>query len=182
MYIYLAFCLTCSWDLHSFLDKLSAAWDRTLCSSRSAILINSAAISLAAWASSALTETERCISSIDRQRQYIVLLIRHEKYISVRQFCIFHLLTFMSFQTCITDFLLRNTIEDILKNVGNQTVSVFRLWLILWLIFDDTVEVSGKWNLLFTSILQNIFYCVPQTNIFNKNQSQFWKDIKGSQL
>ncbi len=88
----------------------------------------------------------------------------------------------MSFQTCITDFLLRNTIEDILKNVGNQTVSVSGYDLFYGLFFDDTVEVSGKWNLLFTSILQNIFYCVPLTNIFYKNQSQFWKDIKGSQL
>ncbi len=68
----------------------------------------------------------------------------------------------MSFQTCITDFLLRNTIEDILKNVGNQTVSVSGSDLFYGL-FHFTVEVSGKWNLLFTSILQNIFYCVPQT-------------------
>lgn len=30
-------------------------------------------------------------------------------------------LTFMSFQSCMTYFLLRNKIEDILKNIGSQT-------------------------------------------------------------
>jgi len=44
--------------LSSFLVKVSAAWNRTLCSRRSAILISSAAISLAAWACSASTEME----------------------------------------------------------------------------------------------------------------------------
>jgi len=35
-----------------------------------------------------------------------------------------HLLTLMSFQTGIGFFLLQNTKEDILKNVGYQTVLV----------------------------------------------------------
>jgi len=35
-----------------------------------------------------------------------------------------YLLTLMVFQTCIHYFLVLNTKEDILKNVGNQTFAV----------------------------------------------------------
>jgi len=37
----------------------------------------------------------------------------------VHKFC-YHLLTLKLFQTCMNFFLLLNSLEDILKNVGNQ--------------------------------------------------------------
>jgi len=37
---------------------------------------------------------------------------------------IHHLLTLLLFQTCMSFFVLSNTKEDILKNVGNQRVEV----------------------------------------------------------
>jgi len=50
-------------------------------------------------------------------------------------------------------FLLLNTKEDILKNVGNQTlVVVTKCWY--------SVEVSGYRQLSGTNILQNIFFSV----------------------
>jgi len=56
-------------------------------------------------------------------------------------------------QTCMSFFLLMNTNEDILKNVGKKTV--------------DCIEFHSKtrqWtvNCLVTNILQNIFFCVHQ--------------------
>jgi len=37
--------------------------------------------------------------------------------------CCHHLLNLKLFQTCMSFFLLLNTNEDILKNVGNQTIA-----------------------------------------------------------
>ncbi len=62
------------------------------------------------------------------------------------------LLTLKLFQTC-SFFLLLNTEEDILKNVGNQTVDGSH-----WLLYYGVAAV----NCLITNILQNTFFCVQQ--------------------
>ncbi len=56
-------------------------------------------------------------------------------------------------------FVLLNTEEDILKNVGNRAV----LGTIdFHSIFFPTIEVNGAQNSLVTNFLQNIFLCVRQ--------------------
>ncbi len=52
--------------------------------------------------------------------------------------------------------LVLNTKEDILKNVGNQTVAGPQ-WLPYILFYKKSVGTS---NCLVTNILQNIFFCV----------------------
>jgi len=54
--------------------------------------------------------------------------------------CWHHLLTLKWFQTCMSFFLLLNTKENILKNVGNRTVDCNH-WLPL--IFFPTMEGNG---------------------------------------
>ncbi len=49
------------------------------------------------------------------------------------------------------DFVLWNIKDDILKNVGNQTV---------WFPLDEyKIEVNGNRDCLVINILQNIFFC-----------------------
>ncbi len=66
-----------------------------------------------------------------------------------------HLLTLMSFQTCVSLFLMLNIKEDILKNAGNQTVDgVFP---------TSIVEKEILWKSMGTKnclVLQNILFCV----------------------
>ncbi len=57
------------------------------------------------------------------------------------------------------DFVLWNTKIYILKNAGNQTVSVP---IEFHYILKHTVEINGNRNCLVTNILQNIFFCIPQ--------------------
>jgi len=59
-------------------------------------------------------------------------------------------------------FLLLNTKEDILKNVGNQTVDHGPHLLVY--IFHTV----GTNNCLISEILQNIFFCVQQKNEIHK--------------
>ncbi len=62
-----------------------------------------------------------------------------------------------SFQTCMTDWLLWNTKEGILKNIGNQ----IDLVPIDFYYMDKKFNViNGNKNSLVTNILQNIFFCV----------------------
>ncbi len=65
----------------------------------------------------------------------------------------------MSFQTCLSLFLLWNTTEDIWENVN--------------VCFVHTMQVNGNQNYLVTNILQNIFFCVPQ-----KKESEVWNDMR----
>ncbi len=59
-------------------------------------------------------------------------------------------------QTCMNVFVLPNTKEDILKNVGNRAVLGHHyLFFMLW---KSTVTQ----NSLNTNFLQNIFLCVRQ--------------------
>ncbi len=53
-----------------------------------------------------------------------------------------HLLILHLFQACVSLFLLLNAKEDILKNVGNQTVDGSH-WLTPHSIFFHTLEVNG---------------------------------------
>ncbi len=71
----------------------------------------------------------------------------------------------MKMKFCHHLLLLWNIIEDILSNVGNQTVLVPYNVLII-----HTVENNGNQNFLLTSIIQNIFYYVSQ----RKNVLQVW--------
>ncbi len=66
----------------------------------------------------------------------------------------------MSFQTCMTFFLLNNTKQDILKKAGNQ----FWFSLISIVLFVHKLEVNGIWNCFVTSIIQNILFCIPHKN------------------
>ncbi len=51
-------------------------------------------------------------------------------------------------------YFMWNIKEDILKNVGVQTVSVFCK--------KNTMEVNRNRSCLVTNILQNILYCLPK--------------------
>ncbi len=65
-----------------------------------------------------------------------------------------NLLTFMSFQTCMTFFpLFWNTKEYIEKNNVFGTIDFQSMIKIL-------MEVNGTQNCLVSNILQNIFFCV----------------------
>ncbi len=77
---------------------------------------------------------------------------------SMKHFYCHYLLSLMSsFQTCMTDWLLWNTKEGILKNIGNQ----IDLVPIDFYYMDKQFNViNGNQNSLVTNILQNIFFCV----------------------
>ncbi len=57
----------------------------------------------------------------------------------------------MMFQTCMIDFLPWNTKEDILKNVGKQTVLVLTVWTIY-------IQYITKYFTYFTYILFILIY------------------------
>ncbi len=59
------------------------------------------------------------------------------------------------FQTCMNVFVLLNTKEDILKNVGNRAVLDHSIFFQLW-------KSMMPLNSLVTNFLQNIFLCVRQ--------------------
>ncbi len=85
--------------------------------------------------------------TVSKQKNEIVCSKMHPK----MNFC-HYLLTHMSFQTCMDFFLLLNTKEDILKNVGNQTVDgSHSMFSILWMSMAAV-------NCLVTNILQNMFF------------------------
>ncbi len=70
-----------------------------------------------------------------------------------------YLLTLVLFQTCMTLFFCGTQNIYILKNAGNQTVSVP---IEFHYILNHTVEINGNRNCLVSNILQNIFFCIPQ--------------------
>jgi len=74
-----------------------------------------------------------------------------------------HLFTLMLFLTCITllYFLLSNTKDDILKNVGNQAVLV-----------NIDYHYMDKKKTLFFFFFQNMFFHVPQKKVI-----QVWNSV-----
>jgi len=80
--------------------------------------------------------------------------------------------TLKLFQTCMNFFLLLNTKEDILKNVGNQTVDHFPLTSIVWgkILWNS----MGTINCLVTDILQNFLFVFSRRKKF----IQFWNKLR----
>jgi len=74
------------------------------------------------------------------------MVFLHSLFINTQKWkCSHSLLTLKLFQTCMSFFLLLNTKEDILKNVGNQTVDSSHLTPIVGK--ENTMEVNGYWEL-----------------------------------